>query len=35
KGLGLKAGELVPIYDDRNDPLMSRTWRPVRPRDTN
>ncbi|MGY3134051.1 hypothetical protein ACVWZM_004733 [Bradyrhizobium sp. USDA 4501] len=35
KGLGLKAGELVAVYDDRNDPLMSRTWRPVRPRDTN
>ncbi|MCA1396918.1 MULTISPECIES: hypothetical protein [Bradyrhizobium] len=35
KGLGLKTGELVAIHDDRNDPLMSRTWRPVRPRDTN
>ncbi|MCS3482223.1 hypothetical protein M2212_009125 [Bradyrhizobium elkanii] len=31
QGLGLKAGELVAIYDDRNDPLISRTWRPVRP----
>lgn len=28
KGLGLKAGELVAIYDDRSDPRMSRTWRP-------
>ncbi|MCA6105257.1 hypothetical protein [Bradyrhizobium australafricanum] len=35
KGLGLKAGELVAIYDDRNDPPMSRTWRPFQPRSTN
>ncbi|MEY9493786.1 hypothetical protein [Bradyrhizobium elkanii] len=28
KGLGLRAGELVTIYDDRIDPLISRTWRP-------
>ncbi|MCP1975510.1 MULTISPECIES: hypothetical protein [Bradyrhizobium] len=35
KGLGLKAGELVAIYDDRNDPPMSCTWRPFQPRSTN
>ncbi|UGY20199.1 hypothetical protein HAP48_0023805 [Bradyrhizobium septentrionale] len=28
KGLGVGAGELVTIYDDRNDPLISRTWSP-------
>ncbi|MVT71322.1 hypothetical protein GPL21_40730 [Bradyrhizobium pachyrhizi] len=35
KGLGLNAGELVAVYDDRTDPLMSRTWRPIESRDKN
>ncbi len=35
EGLRLKAGELVAIYGDRNDPPMSRKWRPFQPRGTN
>ncbi|MGY4403802.1 hypothetical protein [Bradyrhizobium sp. USDA 3315] len=29
KGLGLKAGELTAVPDDRKESLMSRAWRPL------